>query len=234
MKQLKIKQDGYFQDLPQDVQDLVRELMSETIEQVEGWKSTEETFEDLECRRRDGFIPSRGNRGGLVSNQFTDLSNLWGSGDRVAHVKAQAEIERQIEYGLECARKSYFENNKAELIKVGVLNAESVSYHDLCDKGHSALAEDFSDCEYENLSDESSSIMFQVRFLYHGINEDGKHEASVSCAVNTEGPYHRSSIPWTSNVFCEGASEVEIEWTAKRELKAKLAKALNETSSKIF
>lgn len=223
----------YFKDLPKSTQNLVRELMADTIEQVEGWKGTDETFEDIECKARSGFIPFSHNKGGLTSNQFTDLCSLWGSGSRVSHKEARTEIERQIEYSLKCAQESYFENNKNECLEIGLSHSDMVSYHVLYDNGFEDMAQDFCNYETESMSGDESSIMFQVRFLYHGI-ENGIHRASVSCAVNTEGPYHRSSIAWAPEVFCEGAKEIEITWKTESGLKTKLTNALKKTSGEVF
>lgn len=227
--------ESYFDELPQAVQDSVRELLLETIEQVEGWKSGDEMIDELECRARDGFIPRSFNRGGFVAHQFTDLSALESSGKSVAHERAAAEIQRQIDYGYQCARETFFEHHKQELEALGITSNddERLNYHDLYELKQGRLAEELSEYERENLSDDSSSIMFEARFMYHG-KLDGVHSASVSCAVNTEGPYHRSHISWAPNVFCEGAKEVEIEWRTPSELKRKLKSALKRTSGEVF
>lgn len=226
----------YFEELPLTTQDIVQTLMQDTIDQVEGWKSDSDLFEKIECRRRDGFIPYSHNRGGLVACQFTDLINLWGSGTQVAHVKAQAEIERQIEYSLELAKESFFEEFETELKNLDIMDKTDtrLNYHDLHEMQQVQLAEKLSMTEHEHLSDGDSSIMFETRFMYHGQDEEGIHSASISCAVNTEGPYHRSSISWSPGTFCEGSKEVEIEWTTDEELQTKLSAALNKTSSEVF
>jgi hypothetical protein len=227
-----IQNAEYFDQLPDDVQALVRELVRDTLNGAPETRGCD-GVEDLECRARDGFIPYSHNRGGVEATDFTNLNALWCSGVRVAHKKAQKEIERQSELCLEYARKDFFENNKTELFAVGVTGPDGVSYHDLYENGHTALAEAFAEYESEALSDDSSSIMFHVRFMYHGA-EDGVHRASVSCAVNTEGPYHRSHISWAPGVFCEGAKEVEIEWRTIKQLAARLKKALKQTSEEVF
>jgi hypothetical protein len=90
-----------------------------------------------------------------------------------------------------------------------------------------------SDEHLDALGSDDSSIMHEIRFMYHGC-ENGVHRASVSCAVNTEGPYHRSHISWAPNVFCEGAKEVEITWKTDGGLARKLKRALAETSKAVF
>lgn len=225
----------YFEQLPDDVRDLVRNMVADTIEQVDGWKSTDETLSDVECHARSGFMPHSFNRGGIEANQFTDLAALESRGYSVSHKGAQKAIESSMECGRTYARESFYESNTEELNALGIKSPKSkkLEYHALYDMGQGRLAEELDQCVQENLSDDSSSIMFSVRFMYHG-TEDGIHSASVSCAVNTEGPYHRQSIPWAPDVFCEGAKEVEIKWTTLAQLKRELSKALKLTSEKVF
>lgn len=226
----------YFDELPKSTQELVKECLVETIKTVEGWRDAEEDLiDEVECRQRDGFIPFSHNHGGLEATQYTDLNQLYSSGIRVAHKRAQAEIDRQIEYSMDCAKESFFEYHKDALQKIGITSIEdaSLNYHALCDLNQSKLAESLSECETEALCGDDGSIMFQVRFLYHG-KENGIHSASVSCAVNTEGPYHRSHISWSPNTFCEGAKEVEISWRTESGLKRQLVKALKQTSEDVF
>lgn len=227
-----IQSAKYFDQLPDEVQSLVRELVQETLNDAPECFGCDRV-EDIECCPRSGFIPYSHNRGGIEASDFTDLRVLWGGGIRVAHKKAQKEIERQLELGLEYAREDFFEHNKTELLAIGVTGPEEISYHDLYDKGHGTLADAFSEYESEALSGDGSSIMFRVRFLYHGC-EDGVHRASISCAVNTEGPYHRSHISWAPGVFCEGAKEIEIEWRTIKQLETRLKKALKQTSEEVF
>ena len=227
---------GYFSDLSDDQKELVRELVESTIDQVAGWKYGEDLFEEIECVSRSGFFAFDSNRGGLRARQFTDVYGLEGSGTSVSHEGAQKEIKRQIAYAYECAREAFFKVNSAKLIALGIKSVtdEKLNYHDLYEMKQGTLAEELSEYERENMSGDDSSIMFETRFLYHGADENGLHSASVSCAVNTEGPYHRSHIPWSPGVFCEGAKEIEITWKTTAGLKKSLAKALKQTSEVIF
>lgn len=231
-----MKAQGYFSDLNKNSQDLIIELCKETMEDApDGYLPGENSdgLEYIECESRDGFIPFDSNRGGVTIKQFTDLMSMSGNGHRVSHVKAQKEIERQTEYSLKCARESFLADLKEELEALSITSADDVGYHELYDIGRSDLAESFSEYENEHLGGEESSIMFEVRFMYHG-KSNKAHSASVSCAVNTEGPYHRSSISWAPNVFCEGSKEVEIKWTTQAELKVELKKALAKTVKAVF
>lgn len=69
--------------------------------------------------------------------------------------------------------------------------------------------------------------------MYHG-QEAGIHKASVSVAINTEGPYHRSHIPWSPDTFCEGTKEIEISWKTESGLKKKLVKALKQAKEEVL
>ena len=230
LKKTSINKYEYnFESLPQKTKDTIRDLILEAEESrgsVDGYKRGEECIDEIEFKSRDGFIANSDNFGGIVSRNFATLSDFWSSGNSCAHKKAAKEIERQIDYSLECAKESFIESYPE-------FKDADVSYHSLYESGELDLAEEFSNLEVESMSDESSSIMFEFRFMYHGF--DGvTHRASVSAAINTEGPYHRSSISWAKDVFCEGASEVEITWTTDKELKAKLKDALNKVSNEIF
>jgi hypothetical protein len=230
----QVIQSEYFDELPQSTQEIVRDAILETASNKRGpdcWKSHEESIDSIECHSRDGFIPHSYNRGGLDYNNFTDLMSYWGGGYSVTHKAAQKEIERQIDYSLECALES-FKDSHAEEIKD--IPADKLNYHDLYEMGLGSLAEKLSECESESLSDDSSSIMLSIRFMFHGVDDEGNYSASVSCAVNTEAPYHRQSISWAPNVFCEGASEVMINWKTDKQLKVKLLKALKVTSGNTF
>jgi hypothetical protein len=236
MNAKKLKAEGYFQDLAQGTKNLIIELCKETMKDApEGYLPGENSdgLSEIECKQRSGFIPFDSNRGGITIRQYIDLMGMWGGGYSVAHKKAQDEIERQIEYGLKCAKERFFEHNEEKLKDLGIVSFENISYHELIDIGQRDLAEEFSEYENENLSGDDSNIQFEVRFMYHG-KTDGLHKASVSCAVNTEGPYHRSSIPWAPGVFCEGAKEIEITWNTQKELKVKLQKTLVKCSKEIF
>lgn len=229
---------GYFDSLPQSTQDLIREAILDAAQNrrgPEGWKSDDECLEDIECRRRDGFIPFSHNRGGLVYQNFSDLMAYWGGGYSVAHSGADAQIQRQIESSLNYAKESILEKH-GEALKAKGITPDNLNYHSLYDTEDEDLqriAEYLSKAEHDNLSGDDSSIMHEFRVMYHGL-EDGEHRASVSAAVNTEGPYHRSHISWAPNVFCEGSKEVEITWKTEKQLKARLTKALAEVSKAVF
>lgn len=216
------KNESNWDTLPEKTRDMVREMILSAAEDRKGpecWKSDEECIEELEYRSRDGFSAFDSNRGGITYNNFCTVADYDSGGSSPSHEKAAKEIQSQIDYCLEYARESFFEKNAELLTRLG-FTKETVNYHDLYDNKASALADELSEYERDSMSDDSSSIMHEFRFLYHGKDASGIHTASVSAAVNTEGPYHRSSI--------------EITWKNTAELKRKLAKALTQVSKEIF
>lgn len=236
----KLQSDGYFEELPKGTQEIVKELVLQAANArkgPDGYKSDKEALESVECRSRDGFIAFSHNKGGLMYRNFCDLMDYFGGGYTPAHEGASKEIERQIELGFSSLAESVFADNKA-LLESKNLTVKDCEYHkinELAEKDEDLqdVLQQISDGENEVLGGTENSVMHEIRFMYHGL-VDGKHSASVSAAVNTEGPYHRSSISWAPGVFCEGAKEVEIEWSNQTELKEKLTKALSKVSKAIF
>lgn len=234
-KQLMHEGYGYFEELKESTQEIVKDAILKIAQERRGpdcWKSDDDALESIECKGRSGFIPHSWNKGGFQYNNFTDLMAYWGGGYSCKHPAAKIEIERQIDYGLDSAIENFRANNDLKLNDLGVTK-EQTNYHDLYELGHGELAEELSSYENENLSGESS-IMHTLRFMYHGKDDKGLHAASVSAAINTEGPYHRSHISWAPNVFCEGASEVEITWRNNAELKRKLEAAFKKVHKAVF
>lgn len=151
---------------------------------------------------------------------------------RIESRKANVELSRLIDSSLDAVQEQFLNDHEAEFKTLG-LTPNDAGYSALYEAGHKVLAEKFSEAEFEALSDENSTVMHEFRFMYHG-RENGLHSASVSAAVNLEAPYHRSSISWARDVFCEGGKEVEITWRNQAELKRKLAKALKQVSKAVF
>jgi len=243
LKQINFNRDqeniGYFEELPKGTQAIVRDLLLEAAQDrsgPEGFKSDDECIEGIECKARDGFSPFSHNKGGLVYQNFAQHLDYWGGGYSLAHGKANVELSRLIDGTLEDVKTNFAERH-AELLASKGIKPEDVSYHALEESDDAELkrlANEFSNDECESLSDENSTVMHELRFMYHGRDSKGLHTASVSAAVNLEAPYHRSHISWAPSVFCEGSKEVEITWRTQAELKNKLAHALKLTSGEVF
>jgi hypothetical protein len=252
-KKLNSIPEGYFEELPKGTQELVKALLLEVFHDATNldlYPYDDDAIEFLECHSRDGFIPHSFNKGGLEIKGFTDLMGIFGSGQFPSHEGARKEIERQIEYSINLVSESVFERNQEVLESRGITQKQTTYGHiqDLIDAQKKQLTldgkpqrdgdldnilEDIQETETEILGGSESSIMYTMRFMYHG-KDNGTHSASISAAVNTEGPYHRSHISWAPNVFCEGAKEVEITWRTQKELRQKLKKALEQVSKKVF
>lgn len=204
-----------FEELDQTTKDIIWNSIDDhqNLIKPEGYKSSEDCFEEIEFKHRDGFIPYDHNRGGIVWTNFTTLEAYWGSGYEPKNKDAAKEIKRQIEVNEEYALdefKQRFPKEKPDI--------NNDNYYEIL-------------CEY--LNDDNSSIMHEIMFMYHGF--DGKkHTASVSVALNTEGPYHRSHISWAPKMFCEAAKEIEISWSTNNELKNKLDKILKKLIKEMF
>ena len=242
-------ENGYFDSLTASTQEIVKDAILKAAQGrngPEGYKTDDECLEDVECRSRDGFMPFSHNRGGLLYRNFTDLMEYWGGGHIVAHAKADCEIQRQIDYSLNSIKADIYQDNESLCLELNI-NEDDCNYNSLSEFEHKSelltqeqrdkikkMMSDIQDMESERLSGNEASVMHEFRFMYHGVNDKGIHEASVSAAINTESPYHRSSISWAPNVFCEGAKEVEIKWRTNAELKRKLDKAFKQVSKAIF
>lgn len=246
-KKIKEENETYFNSLSTATQDIVKQTLFRAYENVEpqGYKDDESCLESIECERRDGFIPNSYNHGGLIYRNFTDLMEYFGSGFKVFHEEVAEDIQKQIDYAFETIRQDIFEDHKNLCLRnnIDVDNCDYWSLQQFVETSNNLTHEekkelnqmlnDIQEMESERLSGDDSSIMHELRFMYHG-KENGLHSASVSAAINTEAPYHRSSISWAKDVFCEGSNEVEIAWKTDKELKSKLAKALKHVTGKVF
>lgn len=233
----KIEAAGYFTDLPKVIQDVVFELLAECYENETNDldRGAELAKEEIGCVSRDGFIASPDNRGGIVLRGFTDVGNITGSGCLPSHKGARQQIEETVKNGYDSIAEICFMKFET-LLKSKGLDKTSCYYHkiDVLSKADVSLKPVVKYIEDEESTEfNEDTVMYEVRFMYHGA-VNGVHRASVSCAVNTEAPYHRSGIPWNPNVFCEGAKEAEIEWVNVNTLKKRLRIALDLTSKAIF
>lgn len=229
----------YYPALPKSTRAVIKGLCEEVFnDNCETWGKGEAEAEELEYQPRDGFSPFSHNHGGIIVRDFSSVQMITGSGRFPAHEKAAAEIQRQYDYHLECVAEAAASKFTIELA------ARKLSEKDCYYREAQELEEKFPNDDFfselrqwiENAEcegDSESTIMYEIQFMYHGETKK-KHTASVSCAVNTEGPYHRRHISWAPNVFCEGAKEIEITWTTERELKSKLKKALEKCAKEIF
>lgn len=242
------KSESNFPLLSKRIQSIIEDAILKTAQErngPEGYKTDDESIEEIEFKSCDGFMAFDHNRGGLTYRNFTDLMDYFGNGHVPAHEGVAKEIQRQIDYSLESLSESVYEDHKSLCLELNIGETEC-QYHaidqyirtsdNLTDAQKTELKQMLNEIqggEYDSLSGDDNSIMHEIRVMYHG-KIGGVHTASVSAALNTEGPYHRSGISWAPGVFCEGAKEVEITWRNNAELKRKLDKALKKVSKEIF
>lgn len=225
---------GYFEDLSKGVQEIVKELIIDAANDsinVEIYKRDEDAIDSVECHSRDGFIPHSFNRGGIQYTNFTDLSSMWGSGCYPTAERSNDKAQAAVDESLQHASETFFENNRELLNKLGITIAQC-SYSEIqeLEEKNSELkykSEELADLENEFMSGEQNSVMFNLRFMYHGKSAKGLHSASVSAALNFEAPYHRPGRQ-------EFAKEIEITWRNVSELKRKLRLALKKTTKEVF
>ena len=231
----------YFEELPNKIQKLIKEKILEAYQSNtnDAYPYNEEALSEVECHARDGFRPFSHNRGGVQARGFQDLMNIFGSG---CYPKAARKvIEDEIDYNLKALAKDTFEQFK-EILEPLKLKPEDCRYHvldDLIEK-HPQLKEQLrtvqraiEDGECEALTGDENSVMYEIRFMYHGV-EKGIHSASISVVVNTEAPYFRSSISWMPSLKCEHGKEVEITWKTANGLKTKLDKTLKKLTKEVL
>lgn len=204
-----------FDKLDKKTKDIIYDLINvnQDLIKPEGYKDSKDCFLKEECVYRDGFIFKSYNKGGIYWRNFTTLEAYWNSGHQPKNKDAAKSIQKQIEDSEEFVLKTFKKNFPKE--KPDINN------------------DNFYEILYAYLTSDYSSIMHEIQFMYHGF-DNKKHTASVSVALNTEAPYHRSHISWAPNVFCEAAKEIEISWSTNTELKNKLDKLLKKLIKEIF
>lgn len=251
-KQLMHNSSKYFDELPKSTQEIVKEAILKAATDRNGpecYKSEEHSISSIECLARDGFIPFNSNKGGLVYQNFTTLSEYWGGGYVPQHKGAAKEIQRQIDMSFDQVADYMVDNiGKQDMEKYFSSDKSKVNYRNISElqetlekqdqtesaKKVSSWVSQIQDIETECLGNDESSIMHEIQFKYEGKNAKGLQVAYISATLNTEGPYHRSSMPWAPEVFCEASEGVEITWRNNAELKRKLAKAFAKVTKSIF
>lgn len=182
----------YFDQLPTEMQSVAREFLAQFAEYEPG-------IEDIECRRRDGFIPYSWNRGGLQLYEYRDLNYFWGGGYSVGIPKAQVRIDFYVNEALNDAKKAFIERYAEELSDLELTHDE-INYHNLEDKGLHELANEFCKYEQEFTQGEYNGTRHSIRVLYSG---EGEFNVEVFHSVS-DAPYHRScdgSKRWEFNAF---------------------------------
>lgn len=173
----------------------IRELFADRVDDLDEFGLSPEV-QDVEHKSRDGFFPFT--NGGLSVMIMNDLANVWGSGESFPP-EVQADIDKAIDYSLECAMDSFIDVYHADLDRIyGTTNPEElkekISYHDLYDKDAGSLAEKLSEYEHTCLT-EGSEFWLVLRAFYFSAdnnrNNSGEDEIYFHAGVNTDFTYGR-------------------------------------------
>jgi len=130
---------------------LVRDTIVSILENPESYNS--DLFDV-----RDGMIlyDNKG-RARITSNGNVDIDYItlptyfWSSGERPSNKKTAKLIDDIIDMNMESARERLWDENKDELIELGITDKddEKLNYNDLYDMGASDLAEELSEYEMD-------------------------------------------------------------------------------------
>lgn len=178
------KDDNHYGTLDAKTKQVVSDYINELI-------GSDRDIEELEFQSRDGFIANSFNWGGINKIGYTSLSWVQSTGYNSGSTEFNKKLDEYIEYNLKLAKEAALE------LKIDTSTED----------GQEKLWE----IEFEHLSDDSSSILIDARFMYHGENT-----ASFSVSLNaSDAPYFRSK-------HCDKALEVEIEWVDAVDLEKQL------------
>lgn len=226
--------NGYFNELPALQRKMIERMTVAAFEEYVRDTFGQEgsyTIKSLECRSRDGFIPHSHNKGGVEVIGFTDLQCIQGSGYFPVNKEARDKIQGLIDSNLQYAAESFFEKHQALFEKYNLTVADAY-YHRIEEIENSpnpefdGLTNEIMEYENEHLSGDYSSVMYQIRVMYHGKDASGVHSLSVFASISaSDAPYHRSS---------DVLAEQRITWKTGKGLKTKLAKALRKACEGAF
>jgi len=201
------------------IYEVLKENIDESIDDLGRTyeNSSDFTGEEIEHKFRDGFIPYT--NGGYELSWYEYLSMMNGSGYTLPTEKLQAEMQRHVDYSYELA-KDTFKETYPEI--VDVVGEENIDYNSLYEAGFSDEAEQLSEWEMENMSDEDTIRCSVIAYYYEPTNDrgqDGKHTISLQGDINLEAPYHRKGKN-------DDFTEVIFTFDSMEELKSKLEDGL--------
>lgn len=209
----------YFGELSEEMQLVVADWLQHIEEERNEFYCSERlTFgdiEEVECRRRDGFIPHSWNKGGLELQAYASQFDFW-IGELSLSGKAGRVVKSVIKTSLQFASENFLDKYTEEMKAIGITKPSQISYQKLVDKG-SDLAEEFCEFEDENLRSDQESTLHQIRVVFTGIDTfqiDVMHRIS-------DAPYHRT---------CDGFKTFEV----KAKDAETLIKGLSKISDKVL
>lgn len=165
----------------------LKEAMEDVGRDIDRKYETDGQIEEVEHMSRPGFAST--SDGGYSFTAFAPLMNLIGSGS-VGHLpdKAEEQVNKMYDYGLELAQEQFIEEYKEELKDIP---KDKINYHDLYELKRGDLAEKLSEMEHEANADDTVMFLLQA-FMEDETDRDQGVSFTVQGVVNWESPYHRS------------------------------------------
>lgn len=157
--------------------------------------------EEIESKRRDGFIPDSANHGGYKVSRIIPQSLLY-----------SASINEKVNRGLEESREKDSEMVAEEMKRkhskeLADWSLEKIRPSQLEEAGLDKIAREFEELEMSYGDEET--VHAEVRIMYHGENEDKIHSFTVDSVINWNSPYHQDHRDLQS------FQEEEVEGTQK-------------------
>lgn len=195
----------------------VSDVIKKALQDYDFGQDDNRDVEPIEFKRRDGFIPYRHNKGGFDKNSFTTLGRLSDNYGLLPN-KLMDLINESIKDSV-----SMLVDRHPDIL-FNNIDPDDICYDTLYKNNMEKYAEELAEIERELLDDDYSSVMSQLRVMYHGYN-NGAHSLTVFATVSySDAPYHRSS---------DIQDEVTIYFKTEKELNKKLNDAIKKTS-KVF
>lgn len=157
-----------YKDLNQEIHSILTEVMNSQYD-----LSVSESY-NIECRRRDGFIPYSSNHGGVRIDAYNSLMGIVGSGMFPRHKDAALKIQKFYDQSIEYAWDEFLESN-------------ITNYDQLPED----LRDELYNLENEYTSSENDQVMFYLQVKYEGLDSNNKHVFYITSGINLEAPYFR-------------------------------------------
>jgi hypothetical protein len=151
--------------------------ISEVLRQVGNDLLGDGRLQELECRRRDGFIPHSWNMGGWGASSFSTIRDVMGSGMMTGSKKVNELIEKYYNERYNEVLESFLSEKQIKELDYDNL--------ELMDEFYTSLDESFCS-DYDSIS-----VEYQGRYLGY---EMGVHTISLNVFISvTDAPYFRKS-----------------------------------------
>lgn len=150
----------------------VMEQIKDVLENVANDLGLSERIDEIECRRRDGFIPYSSNKGGIRSSGYNTINGVMGSGCFSGSKKFNDLIQK------------YYDEREGDVEKEFIDEHGEIT-DDNRDSFYELLNESF-DSDYDSIC-----VEYQGRYLGY---EKGIHTIELNVFLSlTDAPYFRSS-----------------------------------------